>query len=427
LAALGGTVIATFRWNSNGPPPAASSHSVAKLDLIRLYLRRYFQTIAVRHGIDRQRITLVDGFCGGGAYMSDGSLLSGTPLLLLEVVEEARHTLNVGRTKPIAIDAQFHFIDSSKAAIEALRGQLASAGHLNLLGTDIHLKRSTFVEAYPAIKESIRARTHRSVGRSVFVLDQKGYTDVPLATIRDIFTSFTGAEVILTFAVGWLIDYLTDRPETVKSLGPLELSAGQVREYVQLRDQRGGRIAIQRLLLRHLKEETGATFVSPFFLRSAEANKDLWVVHLSRHVTARNVMVQSHWDTKNHSWHPGQGGLEILGFDPTLDPSATPDFWFGEAEERVMLDTLAEDVVRRIRDQHSHAPVPYLEFVAGVANETAARMADFDSVASLLIERREIRVLNDQGSVRRASRPSRHDKIEIHPQPSFHLVMKART
>ncbi|WP_181176786.1 three-Cys-motif partner protein TcmP [Mesorhizobium sp. B1-1-9] len=394
---------------------------MAKLRLIRLYLQSYFQTITARRSIDRQRVTFIDGFCGGGSYTDRGTSVSGTPLLLLEVVEEAQRVLNIGRAKHLEIDAQFYFVDSDRGAIDTLKSTLALQGHLNRLGRDIHIAHATFVDAYAEIKASISARTKRNVGRSVFVLDQKGYTDVPLSVIRDILASFSGAEVILTFAVGWLIDYLASGPQTIKRVGPLNLTEGQIQEYLRLRGERGGRLVIQRLLLQHLRSETGADFASPFFIRSSEANKDLWVVHLSRHVTARNVMVQSHWSTKNHSWHPGQGGLEILGFDPNLDPAATPDFWFGEEEERIMQEKLADDLIRRLRDRYDR-PVNYLRFIADVANETPARMADFDAVASVLVKQRELRLWDEGGTVRRAVRPARRDLIEPHPQRHFHFM-----
>jgi three-Cys-motif partner protein len=407
--------------------PDASKHSLAKLRLIRHYLQSYFQTITANRSMTRQRVTFVDGFCGGGSYNHGGAAVSGTPLLLLQVVEEARELLNVGRTKPLEIDAQFHFIDNDPAAIETLKAKLVAEGYLTRLGADIHLARSTFADAYENVKSSISARTRGGVGRSVFVLDQKGYTDAPLVLIRDILSSFSGSEVILTFAVGWLIDYLSNSPQTLKRVAPLNITDSQVREYLHLKGEKGGRIMIQRLLLQHLRQETGATFLSPFFIRSDEANKDLWVVHLSKHVTARNVMVQSHWETKNHSWHPGQGGLEILGFDPKLDPDAMPDFWFGEAEQKVMHERLAEDVLRRLRDQFADKRISYLGFITAVANETPARMADFDLVAKSLVSRRELRIAAPEGSLRRAIRPDRHDFIELNPQSSFHFMGSLRS
>jgi three-Cys-motif partner protein len=402
--------------------PDARAHSRAKLKLIAFYLQRYFETVSVNPAMDALRVTFVDGFCGGGSYNDRGEEVSGSPLLLLGLVEEAQRVLNEGRAKPIAIKAEFYFVDSDKDAVDTLRAKLVKAGHLARLGKDIHLERSTFGRAFPGIKAAILARTRQMVGRSVFVLDQKGYKDAPLPLVREILSSFTGAEVILTFAVGWLIDYLSQKPQTLRAVSAVGLTDDQIAEYIQLRDQKGGRIVIERLLLQHLKTETGARFATPFFIRSEEANKDLWIVHLSSHMTARNVMVEGHWKLKNHSLHFGTGGLEIMGFDPKLDPSSVPDFWFGDYEEELMRDRLAEDVLRRLHDGYAARTATYQGFLADVANETPARRGDFDLVAARLVEAKALRLATLEGQQRRSIRPGNQDLISINPQTSFHFM-----
>ncbi|WP_352780776.1 three-Cys-motif partner protein TcmP [Mesorhizobium sp. M0913] len=411
-----------FVWKTDGTLPGASAHSLAKLRLIDFYLQRYFETVAVNPAMDVLRITFVDGFCGGGAYSDRGTTVEGSPLVLIGAVEKARRALNEGRTKPINIDAQFYLVDSDQTAIDALRENLAKAGHLTRLGQDIHLTRAPFQRAFPDIKAAIKARTRGNVGRSVFVLDQKGYTDAPLPLVKDILESFSGCEVILTFAVGWLIDYLSDKPQTLKAVAPLGLSEGQIREYLQLKDQRGGRIVIERLLQQHLRRETGATFSSPFFIRSVEANKDLWIIHLSNHVTARNVMVEGHWLIKNNSLHFGTGDFEMMGFDPHLDPASTPDFWFGDYEQELMRERLKDGVLKRLRDRYASESVEYLTFLREAANETPARLADFDHVAGLLVDEKQLKLATADGQSRRSRRPDRRDLIGIHPQSSFHFI-----
>lgn len=364
-------------------------------------------------------MTFVDGFCGGGVYRDGTQLVSGTPLLLCEAVEDARRSLNVGRAKPIAIDPEFYFLDRNPRAVDYLRSELVRQGRLSELGRSIHLSKGVFETNYPAIKRSIEARTTRGVGRSIFVLDQKGYTSVPVSIIRDILSAFSGGEVILTFAVDWLIDYLSDKPQAFANLPQLEIGPDAIREYMRLKNETGGRYLIQRLLKQHIQQATGARFISPFFIRSGEANKDLWIVHLSNNQTARNVMVAVHWLFKNHSWHPGQGGLEILGFDPKLDSDALPDFWFGDKELEVMHDRLAEDVLRRIRDNHKDAPVRYVDFLSSVANETPARLIDFDEVATNLVAYKELKISTSEGNTRRAAKPGKADLIGMAAQTTF--------
>ena len=64
-------------------------------------------------------------------------------------------------------------------------------------------------------------------GRAIFNLDQCGYDGVPFERIRAIFSELPNAEVILTFAADFLIDYLREeRPNRrLKCMPDLDLDA----------------------------------------------------------------------------------------------------------------------------------------------------------------------------------------------------------
>ncbi|MCY1668307.1 three-Cys-motif partner protein TcmP [Rhizobium sp. SL86] len=410
-----GKVIAKFEWKIGSPPPALRSHSGAKLRLIEHYLDAYFDAVVRKPSIDRLRITLIDGFCGGGAFDDNGRHVQGTPFLLLNAVSKAHLRLNAARAKPLAIDAQFHFVDKSPAATAFLLEQLHNHGYGSRIGQDIFIHTKPFEAAAVDIQEIIKKRTANNVGRSLFLLDQKGYTLAPVSTIRSIFQQFKRAECILTFAVDFLIDYLSDRPENLKAVVPIGLMPEQVRDFVRLRGTDGGRYAVQRILLSHLQRSTSAEFATPFFIRSQEAAKDLWLVHLSRHATARNVMVDSHWAVKNHSVHQGRGGLEINGFNPQIDN--LPQFMFADYEREQMLKRLEEDVMRRLSGDAQQ--INYGQFIDRIVNETPARLSDLEATFGSLTQSRRLAILDKDGKLRRASNPSREDFIEVHRQYSF--------
>jgi three-Cys-motif partner protein len=412
----GVATIAKFLWNVDAPLPPLSGHSDAKLRLIETYLQRYFPAILINPSQERQRITLVDGFCGGGRFDDRGKTVSGTPFLFIDAVEKAEREANIGRIKPLTIDAEFHFVDSVKEHIDHLQDELRKAGHLAKIGKTIFLHHANFEAVMPDICRRIEARTRGYVGRSIFLLDQKGYTDVAFETVRKILR-FTAAECILTFAVGWLIDYLADTPQTLKRVAPLEITEDQIKDFLRKRGEFGGRYTIQRLLLRHISNVTGAKFQSPFFLRSLEARKDLWLVHLSGHLKARNVMVDSHWLINNQSLHQGHGGLEMRGFDPNLDPANAPDFWFGKKDEAVMTERLAEDFLRRLHDNHQGTDVPYGSFVTSIANETPARLTDIDKVTAFLVGEKELDLKNANQSAKRTPTPVYRDSISVARPP----------
>nr|WP_255354108.1 three-Cys-motif partner protein TcmP [Brucella anthropi] len=404
--------------------PPLKAHSGAKLRLIEHYLNSYFDAVVKNPTIERLRITLVDGFCGGGAFDLDGARVDGTPFLLLQAVENAEKRLNENKDKKLTIDAQFHFVDVEKSAIDHLKHELFQRGYLSRIGKDIFLHNEMFENIVESIQGSIAARTRGGAGRSLFLLDQKGYTGVPLRAIRSIFKQFEKAECILTFAIDWLIGYISERPEWAAGVTKLQLSPGQIKEILDLKNAKATRYAIQHILLDHIQQNTNAQFATPFFIRSQEAKKNLWLVHLSQHAKARNVMVDSHWAVKNHSIHQGYGGLEINGFDPRYDPANTPDFMFAEHERQIMHNRLQTDIARRLRDTYGHDPVHYGTFINAIANETPARLSDIDQVISALAAEREIQIRNHNGNEKRVLKPALSDHIMINRQDRFSFHMR---
>jgi three-Cys-motif partner protein len=135
------------------------------------------------------------------------------------IVEDAEREVNNDRIKRLTIDAEF-FVDTIPETIEYLRSELISRGYGGQIGATIFLHCEKFENIAPQICQRIEAWNQGHVGPSIFLLDQKGYTDVSFATIRSILR-FIAAECILTFAVGWLVDYMSSNTQTLKSVAPL--------------------------------------------------------------------------------------------------------------------------------------------------------------------------------------------------------------
>lgn len=371
--------------------------------------------------MDRLRITFVDGFCGGGTYQDDEQTTEGSPLILLRAIEQARNAVNKHRIKPVEIDARFHFVDKSQSSISHLEEVLRERGFGPQIGSRIVLRAEKFEEAYPEIKQEIDARTRRGVGRSIFILDQKGYSDVPFPILRDILSSFSASEVVLTFAVDWLIDYLTNSPEMLKALSSVEISPVFLKELLEAKNESGGRYVIQRRLRDHLQRCTQAKYMSPFFIRSQSANKSLWLVHLSNHKTARNVMVDGHWGIGNCSIHPGRGGLEIRGFDPGINPDQISMFQFEDQDQQQMSDLLQDDILRRLPSPEMRSPVLFDSFLDDVVNETPARLSDLGEAVESLVARGDLLLVNQNNSLRRTHKPSLSDRLLRNPQGRLSL------
>ena len=78
-----------YSWSIGGPLPTIEDHSRAKHDVLRAYLVNYLRILAQHPKSEGIRVTLVDGFAGGGQYRSPtGSVVGGSPLVVLEALQE---------------------------------------------------------------------------------------------------------------------------------------------------------------------------------------------------------------------------------------------------------------------------------------------------------------------------------------------------
>ena len=387
-----------FNWHPDREPPRIQPHSKAKLVVLRSYLRAYLDRLNVLPGRDQFKLDLVDGFAGGGTFRDGDALISGTPLIMLEELAEARERLNVNRKKPLQFDCKCYFVDVNKDHTDHLTKVLAERGY-DHQGDGIVLRTGRFAEEVDAIVADIRRRQPRA-GRAIFLLDQTGYSQVELALVGRIFRELPNAEVILTFAADVLINTLDAEPERVKAVAPLALSVPDIRTLLEYRDGVGGRALIQRTLRDHIRSVTGATYDTPFFIRPLDSRRALWLLHLSRHATARDVMMQCHWDINNTFEHYGPGDFGMLGWDTLREPSSLQLFNFGELDAehmvRGLLDTMAQEVHGLTQD----GPVSVEAIRHRLANRTAARFSDLDQVILQLFHEKEFAIHSPGGRVR---------------------------
>ena len=253
----------TFRWRPGDPPPAIEEHSKAKLTVLRRYLQAYFERLSVNPSREEFKLDLVDGFSGGGTFKDGDGTESGTPLIMIEESEAARERLNRDRTKPLRFDFRYHFIDADPLHTEHLRTVLNERGYAN--PERVILRNSRFEDEADTIITAIRYRQPRA-GRAIFLLDQTGFSRVELALVARILRELPAAEVILTFAADALINHLTERPAYLQAVSPLELTERRIQDLIRLKDGAGGRALVQRALRDHIRNATGVTYDTPFFI-----------------------------------------------------------------------------------------------------------------------------------------------------------------
>ena len=392
--------MANFKWHPSGPSPQIEDHTKAKLKVLRSYLNAYFDRLNVNPQRETFKLDLVDGFCGGGTFTSGDETLSGSPLIMLEEAEFAKDRLNEGRTKPLHIDCRFYFVDKEQASIDHLNRCLTERGYGPSDQRTV-VRCEPFEDALDSILTAIRRRQPRA-GRAIFLLDQTGFSQVELRLVARILRTLPRAEVILTLAVDAFVNNLSETHRMIRAAARLELSDDQIEDLIQHRVQ-GERALVQRTLRPHILETTGARYDTPFFIRPASSRRSLWFLHLSRHPTARDVMIRQHWEVQNTFEHDGSGGLDMMGWDPLRESPNLPLFAFKKHDEQSMLEELADSLAHELFALAADAPIAVETVRHLFANRTAARFEDLDAVVLRLMKEGELQVLSPEGKPRSRS------------------------
>ncbi|WP_020481805.1 three-Cys-motif partner protein TcmP [Methylomonas sp. MK1] len=408
-----------YEWNPDSPADI-DQHSLAKHEILRSYLVNYVQTLISTPYQEELKLTLVDGFSGGGIYKHSATnqLVYGSPIIMLDAIKEAEFLINRDRRKKIVFKVDYFFIDSDKSACACLSRVLIDKGYESLIGKSIFIHQATFDSQANSIIEFVSKKSTRSK-RAIFLLDQYGYSDVPTDHIRKILTSLPGSEVILNFNVDSFINYANDGQLTKNLLNKAGIpNALRGRSIADIkRSEKDWRFFIQSCLYQELVQNCGARYYTPFFIRSSGGHGDYWLVHLSQHHRARDVMTQIHWQKNNYFIHYGSPGLDmfqIVGYIPERDSAYTGqmelDFCFDDPAQEASIDALSHDIPHLVyaRDEG----ISFGELFATTCNNSAASAEIYREAIGCLIDYKQVEVISENGA-RRKSPNTIHDKDQI--------------
>lgn len=408
----------------NGPD-LIQQHSIAKHRILQSYLAAYFRTLVSSPNQDVLRLTLVDGFAGGGLYVHSDTkeLVKGSPFILLEATREAEFQINKDRRKPVSLEVDYFFIEADRHAHAHLDKVLREGGYGNQIGSCIQLRYAKFQDQANGIIEFIKRKSPKN-GRSIFILDQYGYKEVPTQTIRDIFRTLPSAEIILTFGVDSFLNYASDGKLTrslLDDIGIPDVFQGRSIEDIK-NSEKDWRLFIQAGLYRKLVERCGAKHYTPFFIRNKKGHGDYWLIHLSQHHRARDVMTDVHWDNNNYFIHYGGPGLDMfhmVGYDPDHDSEhkgqATLGFEFDDEARKASVAALNEHIPRRV--YANDEGLSFGELFATTCNESPASAAIYRESVGFLLDQKAVEVVSADGGKRRSAQQIKPtDQIVAPPQ-----------
>ncbi len=396
-----------YDWDWGTPPPLLKRHSEVKHALLRNYLVEYFLTLVPMPQQDKIRLTIVDGFCGGGLYVNEaGQEVSGSPLVILEAIREAEALVNLRqeRRKPVRIDVELICIDESARTLDHLQRVLEARGYgAALREGNVQLVKGKFADHCAAVVQRAHERSRLS-GRALFVLDQYGYKAVPMHCLRDIFARLKHAEVILTFYIDSLLNYLSG-----ENLAHFQRATGitarvQAAELDELKLSPRWRVHLQSSLYQSLTAQCAAQFYTPFFVRPARGHGDFWLLHLSQHWKARDVMATAHWTHHNHFAHYGDAGFHMFstGYIDKLNDEhkLQMGFDFSEVAAEVSNDTMMEQIPALLLD--GAEGMTFEQFFGQLINTTPATRSMVEAAVLELHQSGEIRVLDERGDASKA-------------------------
>lgn len=414
-----------YDWVWGNPPPLLKRHSEVKHALLRNYLVEYFLTLVTVPRQETIRMTIVDGFCGGGLYRNEsGQDVPGSPLIILEAIREAELLVaqRKDRRTGLKIDVELICIDTCRYALDYLRHVLEERGYGAALASDsIRLIRGDFAEMCDAVIQRAHNRSPKS-GRAIFVLDQYGYSAVPVHCLKDIFSSLGKAEVILTFYIDALLNYLNEKnlADFEKALGiSATVTAAEIDE---LKKSPLWRVHLQSSLYQSLTGECSAQFYTPFFIRPEQGHGDFWLLHLSQHWKARDVMATTHWQHHNHFAHYGDAGFNMFstGYIGKLDDGnkLQMGFDFSDVAAAVSKETMMEQIPKMLFQGNDG--ITFERFFLTLINGTPATRTMVADALLDLHKLKEIHIEDLEGGV---SRPRQHLQPEhvlrISPQQHF--------
>ena len=417
-----------YLWKIGTPPPILDRHSQTKHSIVEDYVRRYISTFMAPAHIPELRLSIIDGFSGGGCYLTeDGELANGSPILTMQAVREARAVVNLERRIPRNINVEYTFVDLKLDTTAYLKFWLnakldeKAVDQVDFDNTEVITK--DFFQELPNIVQKIK---NRKMGEhALFLLDQYSYKDIPLPQINSILSTVKGAEVIMTFNVDNLTTYLSDRAANRKPLENIGLdSYVPWSELAQIKatQKQEWRRTLQRHLAHGIKCESGAKFMTLFFVKPIGIMSwGYWLIHLSNQYRAHEVMKTLHWEHATEFGHELEPGIFVLGYNANKDDEYTGQNTFefsGHQSKEACINGVREHFGKTIFERNMPTRVGDL-FESCVTNSTAAEYHLMEAARQLHASK-SIIIVSKDGSVRRNNKTySLSDIIE----PSKQIIL----
>lgn len=393
-------------------------HTKKKHEILKEYFRQYLITRCQTPQQEKFRVSVVDGFSGGGLYRC-GSF--GSPLIFLDTLDKTTKEINIKRLasalKPIQVECLLIFNDQDGSVIHQLKSNaspvIAAIKEQNTsLNIQVEFYNECFEVVYPKIKQRLTVAKCNNV---FFNLDQCGYSHVTAPIITDIMSSWKSSEVILTFMIKTLLTFLSPRSGNNK----VPLDPGIKAKIDLLQSSNEGHLskkewlaAAEQIAYTHLKNH--ATYVSPFSINNPSGWR-YWLMHFASNYRARQVYNNVLHESGKAQAHYGRSGLHMLSYDPREEGQL---YLFDQDSRAEAKSCLYDDIPRFIAASGNVLTVQ--EFYASAYSETPAHS---DDIHEMIMENPDLEVITGSGGTRRKAHSIKPtDILKLKNQRSFFFM-----
>ncbi len=385
--------------------PKLEEHSKKKHDLIYEYIVRYITTLMLNPKIPQLNLSIVDGFAGGGKYTYRGDTQYGSPIVILQALKKGYNCINKGMLRNRNINYQLFLVEKNRDYYNYLQETVTEyQGKDNLKG--IYFYQGDFNQRLPKIISEIKK--YNKSERALFILDQYAYKDVPIQNINHIFSSLKNPEVILTFNIGSLMTYFSDKREfrtILHNLGLNDFPWSLYEEYKEV-DKKS---FIQYYITKAILDASGAKYITPFFFsRQTSNNKGrhnyyYWLIHLSSAFRANDVMKSIHWSMRNDFSNALE--LGIIGYNTNYDNIASAQHLldFGDAHsfdhdsEEKSINILTNQISEMIFNRDA---VKFSSLMDNIANRSMADEKVIKKTLEQAMLQKDLIILDPKGKKR---------------------------
>ena len=387
-----------YQWALGSSFPEIEDHSRKKHQILDLYLRAYIRvrTAAVPKMTDF-RLTLIDGFAGGGQYVYQDSIVPGSPLIMHRAASETALDINNIRQqegrKRIRFNINHIFIEKNQQYANFLKDVLSKE---NIVGENVQIINGAFYAELERITASLSS-LHRD-HKCIFFLDPYKCKDIYIEKCHSIMSRFSNAEVILVFTVDSLIDYLGENNTSV-------LDKYQIPKHIQKKmldakeESRNWRYLIQKYLYSYLFMKK-FKYVSKYFIHSPTSHRAYWLLHMSNHYRGRDEMIKIHWQSQTDFINAE--GFSILGYNPGNDIEVTgqmsfPEYRFDEDDEAQMKSYLLKAIPKLIWSSHKlyGRALPFDKLLHYMANLIPVTRDIAVDILKTLEKEKEVKVIRE--------------------------------